>query len=42
MTTVVISGASRGLGLEFARRYAADGADVIAGARDTASASALA
>ena len=30
MTTVLITGANRGLGLEFARQYAADGADVIA------------
>lgn len=34
MTTVVISGANRGIGLEFARQYAADGARVIAGVRD--------
>jgi len=30
MTTVLITGANRGLGLEFARQYQADGADVIA------------
>lgn len=41
MTTVVISGANRGLGLEFARQYARDGARVIAGARDPAGATAL-
>ena len=41
MTTVVISGANRGLGLEFARRYADDGAQVIAGARDPAAATEL-
>ena len=41
MTTVVISGANRGLGLEFARRYAAEGAQVFAGARDPASAAEL-
>ena len=38
MTTVLISGANRGIGLELARRYAADGAQVIAGVRDQASA----
>lgn len=41
MTTVLISGANRGLGLEFARRYLADGATVIAGVRDPASATEL-
>jgi len=30
MTTVLITGANRGLGLEFARQYVAGGADVIA------------
>ncbi len=30
MTTVLISGANRGLGLEFARQYRAEGANVIA------------
>jgi NAD(P)-dependent dehydrogenase (short-subunit alcohol dehydrogenase family) len=34
MSTVLITGASRGLGLEFARQYAADGWRVIATARD--------
>ena len=34
MTTVLISGANRGIGLELARQYAADGCDVIAGVRD--------
>ena len=34
MPTVLITGASRGLGLEFARQYAADGWRVIATARD--------
>lgn len=34
MTTVLISGANRGIGLEFARQYAAEGATVIAGVRD--------
>jgi NAD(P)-dependent dehydrogenase (short-subunit alcohol dehydrogenase family) len=33
MSTVLISGASRGIGLEFARQYAAGGWDVIATAR---------
>ncbi|WP_137895287.1 SDR family oxidoreductase [Ramlibacter sp. 2FC] len=36
MTTVLVIGASRGIGLEFARQYAAAGARVIATARDTA------
>jgi NAD(P)-dependent dehydrogenase (short-subunit alcohol dehydrogenase family) len=34
MPTVLITGASRGLGLEFARQYAKDGWKVIATARD--------
>lgn len=34
MTTVLISGANRGLGLEFVKQYAAGGAEVIAGCRD--------
>ncbi len=38
MTTVLISGANRGIGLEFARQYSADGATVIAGVRDPAAA----
>ena len=33
MPTVIITGANRGLGLEFARQYAADGWDVVAAAR---------
>jgi NAD(P)-dependent dehydrogenase (short-subunit alcohol dehydrogenase family) len=33
MPSVLITGASRGLGLEFARQYAADGWDVVAGCR---------
>lgn len=41
MPTVVLSGANRGLGLEFARQYAAKGARVFAGARDLGSATAL-
>ncbi len=41
MTTVLISGANRGIGLELARQYAADGAQVIAGVRDPDGATAL-
>jgi NAD(P)-dependent dehydrogenase (short-subunit alcohol dehydrogenase family) len=41
MTTVLISGANRGLGLEFVRQYAADGATVIAACRTPADATAL-
>jgi NAD(P)-dependent dehydrogenase (short-subunit alcohol dehydrogenase family) len=33
MSTILITGANRGLGLEFARQYAADGWEVIATAR---------
>ena len=36
MTTVLITGASRGLGLEMVRQYAADGARVIATCRNPA------
>jgi NAD(P)-dependent dehydrogenase (short-subunit alcohol dehydrogenase family) len=35
MATVLITGANRGIGLEFARQYSADGWDVIATARET-------
>ena len=35
MPTVLITGANRGLGLEFARQYAADGWRVIATPRST-------
>lgn len=35
MPTVLITGANRGLGLEFARQYAADGWGVVATARET-------
>lgn len=41
MTTVLITGASRGLGLEFTRQYAADGSEVIAACRNPAAATAL-
>ena len=41
MTPVLISGANRGIGLEFARQYAAAGATVIAGVRDPDGAKAL-
>ncbi|HTB94059.1 MAG TPA: SDR family oxidoreductase [Candidatus Sulfotelmatobacter sp.] len=34
MSTILITGANRGLGLEFARQYAADGWDVVATCRD--------
>src|SRR5579863_1042590 len=34
MATVLVTGANRGLGLEFARQYAADGWDVIACCRE--------
>ncbi len=37
MSTVLITGAARGLGLEFAQQYAADGWDVIATARQASS-----
>ncbi|WP_028968698.1 SDR family oxidoreductase [Sphingomonas sp. URHD0057] len=36
MTTVLITGANRGIGLEFARQYSSDGWSVIATARDPA------
>jgi NAD(P)-dependent dehydrogenase (short-subunit alcohol dehydrogenase family) len=36
MSTVLVTGAGRGLGLEFVRQYAADGWTVIATARDPA------
>jgi NAD(P)-dependent dehydrogenase (short-subunit alcohol dehydrogenase family) len=34
MSTVLVTGANRGIGLEFVRQYASDGAKVIACARD--------
>jgi NAD(P)-dependent dehydrogenase (short-subunit alcohol dehydrogenase family) len=42
MPTVLITGAGRGIGLEFARQYAADGWTVIATVRDPAKGAALA
>ena len=42
MTVVLVTGASRGLGLELSRQYAADGATVIATCRDPAGATGLA
>lgn len=41
MSTVLITGAGRGLGLEFARQYAADGWRVVATVRDDAAAAKL-
>jgi NAD(P)-dependent dehydrogenase (short-subunit alcohol dehydrogenase family) len=41
MTTVLLMGANRGLGLEFVRQYAKDGAEVIACAREPSRADAL-
>lgn len=41
MPTVLITGAARGLGLEFARQYAAEGWNVIATCRDPSSATQL-
>src|SRR5436305_3634417 len=35
MPTVLITGANRGIGLEFARQYSADGWDIIATARQS-------
>jgi NAD(P)-dependent dehydrogenase (short-subunit alcohol dehydrogenase family) len=34
MTTILVTGANRGIGLEFTRQYAAEGADVIACCRN--------
>ncbi|HSH82604.1 MAG TPA: SDR family NAD(P)-dependent oxidoreductase [Herpetosiphonaceae bacterium] len=41
MPAVLVTGAGRGLGLEFARQYAADGWNVIATVRNEAAAAAL-
>jgi NAD(P)-dependent dehydrogenase (short-subunit alcohol dehydrogenase family) len=41
MTTILITGANRGIGLEFVKQYAADGASVIACCREPAKAAAL-
>src|SRR5689334_5370812 len=41
MPTTLISGANRGIGLEFARQYAADGWHVIAACREPSKATAL-
>jgi NAD(P)-dependent dehydrogenase (short-subunit alcohol dehydrogenase family) len=41
MKTVLVTGANRGIGLEFARQYAADGWRVLAGCRNANSAQAL-
>ena len=41
MPTVMITGANRGLGLEFARQYGADGWRVLAACRTPAEATAL-
>lgn len=41
MSTVLVTGANRGLGLEFARQYAADGWRVFAACRDPAAAKEL-
>ncbi len=41
MTTILITGANRGIGLEFVKQYAAEGADIIACCREPAKAEAL-
>ena len=41
MTTVLITGANRGIGLEFVKQYAADGAEVIACCREPGKATEL-
>jgi NAD(P)-dependent dehydrogenase (short-subunit alcohol dehydrogenase family) len=41
MTSILITGANRGLGFEFARQYAADGWRVFAGCRDPVTANQL-
>ena len=42
MATILITGANRGLGLEFCKQYAAEGANVIACCREPQKATALA
>ncbi|HEY8950017.1 MAG TPA: SDR family oxidoreductase [Rhizomicrobium sp.] len=41
MTTILITGSNRGIGLEFVKQYAADGAEVIACCREPGKASEL-
>jgi NAD(P)-dependent dehydrogenase (short-subunit alcohol dehydrogenase family) len=41
MTTILITGANRGIGLEFVKQYAADGADIVACCREPDKATAL-
>jgi NAD(P)-dependent dehydrogenase (short-subunit alcohol dehydrogenase family) len=41
MPTVLVTGANRGIGLEFVRQYAAEGWTVHAGVRNLAASSAL-
>src|ERR1700744_5074947 len=41
MTTILITGANRGIGLEFVKQYEAEGADVIACCREPAKADEL-
>jgi len=41
MTTILITGANRGIGLEFVKQYAAEGADIVACCREPAKADAL-
>jgi NAD(P)-dependent dehydrogenase (short-subunit alcohol dehydrogenase family) len=41
MTTILVTGANRGIGLEFVKQYAESGADVIACCREPAKADAL-
>ena len=41
MPSVLLTGANRGIGLEFARQYSADGCEVVATARDPADADEL-
>ncbi|MEI9988782.1 MAG: SDR family oxidoreductase [Rhizomicrobium sp.] len=41
MTTILITGANRGIGLEFVKQYAAEGAEVIAACREPDKADAL-